>query len=690
MSRPESREVEIHTPDEEVYGLRLLQRIMTEAHLRSLSKLVVPILLIGQAIVNRGSSPQDAGSYLAGVRPVDRRLVMRCLDLGAADVILRPMHAKCVMSLEIHAHRVRKDAAKEQQAILEVRRGRKRSWVGVNEERPFAYLREAMVSSLMKGICRLPTDDDDKIANVSIAVSTERQAAIATAIGSWHFCAHDFSDDELLLAAMVMFKHALSMPQLERWRIPADQLINFLVACRAAYNSFVPYHNFRHVVDVLQATFNFLVHIGIIAPYPLDLHSQAPATSPVADLLSPIDGLTLLITAIGHDVGHPGVNNGFLVTLNAPLAQLYNDRSVLESFHCAAYSQILRRYWPAVFEDSKMRNLMISSILATDMGLHFDYMKKLGDLQAKLEVNSTTDGWNGRMVEEQKALACSLLIKCADISNVARKYEAALQWMFILSDEFSRQSSMENELEIQSSLLATPKKDLVSLAKAQLGFMNMFAIPLFQGVADIMPTMQYTVDELERNKVLFEGRVHEEQAKEDPRTGQNVYDVRSKCEDSSNLCYSALGWISEYLNQDNVIEALGAEVSNYESCNFDINRNFLFAGDWFQPFHRLVPGLLEKIPVLIYAGDADYICNWLGNRAWTEALEWPGQKGFNKADIKSLTVADDKKGKEYGKVKSSGNFTFMQIYGAGHMVPMDQPESSSDFFNRWLSGEWNA
>ncbi|CRK30412.1 hypothetical protein BN1708_000942, partial [Verticillium longisporum] len=472
MSRPESREVEIHTPDEEVYGLRLLQRIMTEAHLRSLSKLVVPILLIGQAIVNRGSSPQDAGSYLAGVRPVDRRLVMRCLDLGAADVILRPMHAKCVMSLEIHAHRVRKDAAKEQRAILEVRRGRKRSWVGVNEERPFAYLREAMVSSLMKGICRLPTDDDDKIANVSIAVSTERQAAIATAIGSWHFCAHDFSDDELLLAAMVMFKHALSMPQLERWRIPADQLINFLVACRAAYNSFVPYHNFRHVVDVLQATFNFLVHIGIIAPYPLDLHSQAPATSPVADLLSPIDGLTLLITAIGHDVGHPGVNNGFLVTLNAPLAQLYNDRSVLESFHCAAYSQILRRYWPAVFEDSKMRNLMISSILATDMGLHFDYMKKLGDLQAKLEVNSTTDGWNGRMVEEQKALACSLLIKCADISNVARKYEAALQWMFILSDEFSRQSSMENELEIQSSLLATPKKDLVSLAKAQLGFMK--------------------------------------------------------------------------------------------------------------------------------------------------------------------------------------------------------------------------
>jgi hypothetical protein len=193
------------------------------------------------------------------------------------------------------------------------------------------------------------------------------------------------------------------------------------VACRAAYNNFVPYHNFRHVIDVLQATFNFLVNIGTLPPYPVASEQgarPAVAKSPVASLLGPFEALTLLITAIGHDVGHPGVNNGFLVTLNAPLAQLYNDRSVLESFHCAAYSQILRRYWPAAFEDAGMRNLMISSILATDMGLHFEYMRKLRDIQEKLRANNSTDGWDGRMVEEQKALACSLLIKCADISNV--------------------------------------------------------------------------------------------------------------------------------------------------------------------------------------------------------------------------------------------------------------------------------
>jgi 3',5'-cyclic-nucleotide phosphodiesterase len=168
----------------------------------------------------------------------------------------------------------------------------------------------------------------------------------------------------------------------------------------------------------LQAIFYFLVQLGRLPPYPNTSTQPEIAPSPIAALIRPFDALTLLITAIGHDVGHPGVNNAFLVTLNAPLAQLYNDRSVLESFHCAAYSQILRRHWPAAFQGVEMRQLMINSILATDMGLHFDYMQKLGWMQEKLHENGGTDGWNARTLDEQRTLACSLLIKCADISNV--------------------------------------------------------------------------------------------------------------------------------------------------------------------------------------------------------------------------------------------------------------------------------
>ena len=205
--------------------------------------------------------------------------------------------------------------------------------------------------------------------------------------------------------------------------ITAD-LRTFLLASRKAYNSFVNYHNFRHVIDVMQAIFYFLVRLGTLPPYPASAapRSQDQEASPIAALLKPFDALTLLITAIGHDVGHPGVNNAFLVALNAPLAQLYNDKSVLEAFHCAAYSQILRRHWKAVFEDTQMRSLMINSILATDMGMHFHYMKELSNLQEKVHHNSGTDGWSPQILDEYRILTCALMVKCADISNVVGSF----------------------------------------------------------------------------------------------------------------------------------------------------------------------------------------------------------------------------------------------------------------------------
>ena len=162
--------------------------------------------------------------------------------------------------------------------------------------------------------------------------------------------------------------------------------------------------------------FYFLLQIGALPPY-----LGAPTSvskSPISTLLTPFDSLTLLIAAIGHDVGHPGVNNVFLVKLNAPLAQLYNDNSVLEAFHCAAFSQILRRHWPAAFKDNNLRKLLISSILATDMGVHHKFMQSLGNLQEKYHENGGIDGWKQQDLETYKSLACGLLIKCADISNV--------------------------------------------------------------------------------------------------------------------------------------------------------------------------------------------------------------------------------------------------------------------------------
>jgi cathepsin A (carboxypeptidase C) len=170
--------------------------------------------------------------------------------------------------------------------------------------------------------------------------------------------------------------------------------------------------------------------------------------------------------------------------------------------------------------------------------------------------------------------------------------------------------------------------------------------------------------------------------------GLNVYDIRKNCTDISTSCYPATGWATRWVNNERVMDALGVKVNGYHSCNSNMTEDFMMTGDWMKPFSLLVPTLLEQIPVLIYAGDKDYICNWLGNLAWTNELKWPGQESYNAADFLPLVMGSSHEGREYGQVKSAMNLTFMRIYEAGHMTPMDQPDKSLDFLNRWLGGEW--
>lgn len=89
----------------------------------------------------------------------------------------------------------------------------------------------------------------------------------------------------------------------------------------------------------------------------------------------------------------------------------------------------------------------------------------------------------------------------------------------ILTDEFSRQASMEKDLGIPSALFAPPVRETIELGKSQLGFMNMFAIPLFQGVTDVMPGMEFTVQELHRNKSGWESKIKEEQERSSSDVG---------------------------------------------------------------------------------------------------------------------------------------------------------------------------
>ncbi|KAH3673537.1 hypothetical protein WICMUC_003644 [Wickerhamomyces mucosus] len=168
------------------------------------------------------------------------------------------------------------------------------------------------------------------------------------------------------------------------------------------------------------------------------------------------------------------------------------------------------------------------------------------------------------------------------------------------------------------------------------------------------------------------------------KTGLNYYDIRSACESDNGLCYNGIDNVEQYLNLPYVQEALGSEVEKFSGCNDEVFSNFAYTGDESKPLQSYITELLDKgYPVLIYAGDKDFICNWLGNLAWTNDLDWILADSYRKEFLKPWYHND---GSVAGQIKSFGGLTFLRVFDAGHMVPYDQPEVSLKMVNTWIWG----
>ncbi|XP_059429394.1 serine carboxypeptidase-like isoform X2 [Corylus avellana] len=159
----------------------------------------------------------------------------------------------------------------------------------------------------------------------------------------------------------------------------------------------------------------------------------------------------------------------------------------------------------------------------------------------------------------------------------------------------------------------------------------------------------------------------------------NYYDIRKKCE--GDLCYDFSN-METFLNQKTVRDSLGVGDIEFVSCSSQVYEAMLV--DWMKNLEVGIPALLEDgIKLLVYAGEYDLICNWLGNSRWVHAMEWSGQKQFGA----SATVPFLVDGAEAGLLNSHGPLSFLKVHDAGHMVPMDQPKASLEMLMSWMQGK---
>ncbi|XP_010034179.2 serine carboxypeptidase-like [Eucalyptus grandis] len=159
----------------------------------------------------------------------------------------------------------------------------------------------------------------------------------------------------------------------------------------------------------------------------------------------------------------------------------------------------------------------------------------------------------------------------------------------------------------------------------------------------------------------------------------NYYDIRKSCE--GPLCYDFSN-VETLLNQKKVRDALGVGDIEFVSCSSTVSN--AMSQDRMKNLAEGIPALLEDgLKVLIYAGEYDLICNWLGNSRWVNAMRWSGQKQFGTSPTVPFVVA----GAEAGLMKSHGPLTFLKVHNAGHMVPMDQPKAALQMLKSWMAGK---
>ena len=286
---------------------------------------------------------------------------------------------------------------------------------------------------------------------------SESLATVLESIGEWDFNCFELikvTKDPAFEVGLYMFN---TLGLNDSFQIEHLTLRKFLTAVEHGYNRNNFYHNSVHAADVTASTL-FLIQKGL---------------SRCGNLIE-LDVFALITAALCHDIGHPGVNNAFLVATGNEVAIKYNDHSCLENMHTNRAFTILKTEGCNIASSlikadyQKFRKNVVSAILSTDLQMHFDKLNEFRiNLDKKLDISD----------DKFRLLAIQMCLKCADIGHGARKLDIHLQWTSLITKEFFKQGECEKEFDIPLSPLCDVNNCIVS--KSQIGFLEVLVKPLF-------------------------------------------------------------------------------------------------------------------------------------------------------------------------------------------------------------------
>ena len=313
--------------------------------------------------------------------------------------------------------------------------------------------------------------------------------------------------------------------------ISIEKLDPFLVTVNSQYIEKTIYHNSIHGADVTQS----------LSLYFLNSNAEKISQTNVLDIMS------VIISALGHDIGHPGLTNNYHINASTNLAITYNDISCLENFHCSSLFKIIRKDNTNIFEKlsvqeyQTIRKRMISEILATDMANHGKVITKIQSKIPNENLNNEKDfklisGDEKTKFEEQQSLL-DYFIHSADLAHNTKAFHISLKWVELLSKEFWMQGDKEKQMNLPVSFLCD--RNNTDVPKSQVGFIGGIIIPTFKNLVTMFPTLNFTVENAQNNLIEWQklidckrlkGWTHREQKEENKIENGSI--------DNSNLANS--------------------------------------------------------------------------------------------------------------------------------------------------------
>mmetsp|Transcript_31690 Transcript_31690/g.94378 ORF Transcript_31690/g.94378 Transcript_31690/m.94378 type:complete len:428 (+) Transcript_31690:36-1319(+) len=376
----------------------------------------------------------------------------------------------------------------------------------MSEGPPLESKRDSHLSAASIGSSTTPKKlESPKKPMLAPQLKIEDFAANEEGFESWAFQTLTLTDDQRAKMAIYVISSFHDVEEGEGFihtKHSYETLQKFVKACQKEYPP-NPFHSFSHAVDVVHGV------------------SKMMRMMCSELFLSELQQYTLLISALGHDLGHPGVNNGFLLETSHELAMKYNDRSPLENMHCATLYQIVKNSETNIFkmltkdQFKEARKQTVESILHTDMVNHQAMVK---ELQMVYQVNSevfapaqrkrmSRCGTSMRMSvrasqfktssgteidvfnqPETKILTIDCILHSADVSNPCRTWETSKEWAWRCLEEFFAQGDQEKALGVPVQFLND--RDTLNRPNSQIGFIEFMIAPFFAAQIRLWPGLQ--------------------------------------------------------------------------------------------------------------------------------------------------------------------------------------------------------